>query len=76
MPSLAEPLPATPSFVSLPDQGHVLKEQSMNAELQAISEAWQACHGHASRTAAMLGISRTTLWRKMVKYGFIGGKPS
>lgn len=46
-----------------------LKEQSTGAEAQAIMEALQASKGQFSRAAALLGISRTTLWRKMTKYG-------
>ena len=53
-----------------------LKEQSMNTEVQAILAAWHASNGHITRAAAILGISRTTLWRKMVKYGLSGGKDS
>ena len=55
-------------------KGAALKEQSMNAEMQAIMQAWEASGGHITRTAALLGISRTTLWRKMMKYGLIEGK--
>ncbi len=55
-------------------KGGALKEQSMNAEMQAIMQAWEASGGHITRTAALLGISRTTLWRKMMKYGLIEGK--
>jgi transcriptional regulator with PAS, ATPase and Fis domain len=51
-----------------------LKEQSINAEMQAIVQAWRASDGQTTRAAALLGISRTTLWRKMVKYGLIEGK--
>jgi len=51
-----------------------LKEQSMNTEVQAILSAWNASNGHITRAAAILGISRTTLWRKMVKYGLSEGK--
>ncbi len=50
-----------------------LKEHSMNSERQAIVQAWQASNGHVTRAAALLGISRTTMWRKMVKYGLTEG---
>lgn len=53
------------------EKNRALKEQSTNAEMQAIVQAWQASHGQTTRAAALLGISRTTLWRKMVKYGLI-----
>jgi transcriptional regulator of acetoin/glycerol metabolism len=46
-----------------------LREHSENAEVQAIIEAWQTCNGNITRASALLGISRTTLWRKMAKYG-------
>src|SRR6266566_6984375 len=58
----------------LTEQGTALKEQSMNAEMQAIMKAWDASNGHITRAAALLGISRTTMWRKMVKYGLIESK--
>ena len=47
----------------------MLKDHSMHAEVQAIIQAWQNSHGSISRAASLLGISRTTMWRKMVKYG-------
>ena len=50
-----------------------LKEHSMNSERQAMVQAWQASNGHVTRAAALLGISRTTMWRKMVKYGLTEG---
>ena len=55
------------------DKGGALKEHSINAERQAIVQAWQASNGHVTRAAALLGISRTTMWRKMVKYGLTEG---
>jgi transcriptional regulator of acetoin/glycerol metabolism len=60
--------------LSLAEKHRALKEQSTNAEMQAIVQAWQASDGQTTRAAALLGISRTTLWRKMVKYGLIEGK--
>ncbi len=38
------------------------------AERAAILDALQRCAGHRGRAAAALGISRTSLWRKMNKY--------
>jgi hypothetical protein len=51
-----------------------LKEQSTNAEVQAILHALHASNGQMTRAAALLGISRTTLWRKMMKYSLNEGK--
>jgi transcriptional regulator of acetoin/glycerol metabolism len=53
------------------EKGKALKELSTSAEVQAIMQAWQASNGQTTRAAALLGISRTTLWRKMVKYGLL-----
>jgi transcriptional regulator with PAS, ATPase and Fis domain len=49
-------------------KSRALKEQSTNAEVQAILQALHANNGQVTRAAALLGISRTTLWRKMMKY--------
>src|SRR5260370_10047318 len=59
------PLPLT----SGADRSVALKEQSGQAEAQAIISALQASGGQVTRAASLLGISRTTLWRKMAKYG-------
>jgi sigma-54 dependent transcriptional regulator, acetoin dehydrogenase operon transcriptional activator AcoR len=47
----------------------VLKASSTNAEVQTILQAWHTSNGRIAQAALLLGISRTTLWRKMVKYG-------
>ena len=60
-----------PPSTAIASKNGALKEQSVNAEVQAIISALLAGDGHAARAAALLGISRTTLWRKMVKYGLI-----
>jgi PAS domain S-box-containing protein len=44
------------------------------AEADAIRETLAATHGHVGRAAEELGISRTTLWRKMHKYGISVGE--
>ena len=38
------------------------------AETGTILAALQKCNGHRGHTAALLGIEKTTLWRKMKKY--------
>lgn len=38
-------------------------------ELQAILNAYNACAGNQTQTADLLGISRSTLIRKMKRYG-------
>ncbi len=38
-------------------------------ERRAIMQAGWACRGHVTRMAELLGISRTTLWRKMKEMG-------
>ena len=60
-----KPLPLTNGA----DKSAALKEQSGQAEAQAIIQALQASDGQVTRAASLLGISRTTLWRKMAKYG-------
>jgi transcriptional regulator of acetoin/glycerol metabolism len=45
-----------------------LKELSSNAEMRAIMQALESSNGHIAQAAALLGISRTTLWRKMSRY--------
>ncbi len=51
------------------DAPAALKVQSKQAEAQAIMQALEASDGQVAQAAALLGISRTTLWRKMAKYG-------
>jgi len=41
----------------------------LNAESSTIFEALQRFNGHRGKAAAYLGIEKTTLWRKMKKYG-------
>lgn len=43
-----------------------------NAEADAIRSALASHNNHRRRTAAALGISPTTLWRKMKRYGITG----
>ena len=53
----------------IPPKRGVLKDHSMNAEAQAMMQALDTSNGNVTRAAALLGISRTTLWRKMARYG-------
>ena len=55
------------------EKSRALKEQSTDAEVQAILRALHASNGQLTRAAALLGISRTTLWRKMMKYSLNEG---
>jgi transcriptional regulator of acetoin/glycerol metabolism len=46
-----------------------LEDSNRLSEREAILRAGHQTAGHIGRTAALLGISRATLWRKMVRYG-------
>nr|BBH93560.1 sigma-54-dependent Fis family transcriptional regulator [Thermogemmatispora argillosa] len=61
-----EPAGATPAL-------HPLRERSRSTEASAILQALEHCQGRPSAAARLLGISRTTLWRKMVRYGLRPG---
>ena len=63
------PEPSSLSQANGAGRSVALKEQSGQAEAQAILQALQSSHGQVTRAASLLGISRTTLWRKMAKYG-------
>ena len=56
------------------EKSGALKEHSSNAEVQAILRALHVSNDEVTRAAALLGISRTTLWRKMVKYRLNEGR--
>jgi propionate catabolism operon transcriptional regulator len=49
-----------------------LRERSRRIEADEIRAALDACHGDREQVCAMLGISKTTLWRKLNA----GAKPS
>jgi transcriptional regulator with PAS, ATPase and Fis domain len=56
------------------EKSRALKDHSSSAEVQAILQALRVSNNEVTHAAALLGISRTTLWRKMVKYGLNEGK--
>ncbi|NTV65308.1 MAG: sigma-54-dependent Fis family transcriptional regulator, partial [Oscillochloris sp.] len=58
---IAAPL-GTPHHMNLDDSNKL-------SEREAILRAGHQTAGHLGRTADLLGISRATLWRKMVRYG-------
>ena len=41
----------------------------LNPKAVELAELLNRCHGSRERAAAELGISKTTLWRRMKKYG-------
>lgn len=51
-------------------QGHLVTDRDQ-AEKAAIAEALRAHDGRPTPTATALGISRTSLWRKMKKHGLL-----
>lgn len=53
--------PATPS----------LEEHHRLSERDVILRAGREAGGHIGRTAALLGVSRATLWRKMTRHGLV-----
>jgi two-component system response regulator HydG len=59
------PVPATPAMVT---PGTVM-ESLASVERRHITNVLQACGGKSSEAARVLGIGRTTLWRKMKEYG-------
>lgn len=58
--SLLSPRPQPQSILTVSD-----------AEREAIIRAGTACNGHITEMARTLGISRTTLWRKMRQYRLV-----
>jgi len=52
-------------FLPEGDNGHTLAER----ERQAILDTLEVTHGKLAETARRLGISRTTLWRRLRAYG-------
>ncbi|MFC1601014.1 helix-turn-helix domain-containing protein [Candidatus Sumerlaeota bacterium] len=50
----------------------VLEQPLAGAEARAILETLRKHGGNQRKTAAELGVHRTTLWRKMKKYSLVG----
>lgn len=68
----------------LPERFHALKEKLRNdvdktisekpfdnAEKKLIESTLQKCNGNRLKAASILGINKTTLWRKMKKHGLL-----
>jgi two-component system response regulator AtoC len=51
------------------EQARYNSDQNPEAERAAIVTALEASNGHREHAADLLGMSRTTLWRKMKEYG-------
>jgi len=63
------PHSSLPSDSGLPEQNDEKKLLLKSAELQAIIKAYTLTGGNQTRTAEVLGISRSSLYRKLKKYG-------
>ncbi|MHB1652763.1 MAG: sigma 54-interacting transcriptional regulator [Desulfitobacteriaceae bacterium] len=57
------------SDTDLPEQKEKLRGEVELAEIRLIQKALKECGGNKTATARRLGISRTTLWRKMQEGG-------
>jgi len=67
-PEASHPEPVTDTEINHPIPAPV--ETSLkDAEQQAIARAYEACRGNQTKTARILGISRSSLYRKLKKYG-------
>ena len=68
--SEAAETPVSPPVSSVPAAANGGKELLLkNAELQAIMKAYELTGGNQTKTAELLGISRSSLYRKLRKYG-------
>ena len=65
--SVDDILPATMQPKRANESGRTLADVVDAAERQAIEAALRECDGSRERAAEMLGISATTLWRKMTR---------
>ena len=66
LPDYMHPCPAETSTGALEDRYPV---RTHDAEARRIAEALDRFGGHRGKTAAFLGIDRTTLWRKIKRHG-------
>ena len=58
-----------PPAITTPDAELTAKKAELPAEARRYLNALERSGGHMGRAAAALGISRTTLWRKLKKHG-------
>lgn len=63
------PAPPDPEAPGEPERIPPLRESLESAERVCLQRALAACHGRRRAAAALLGISTTTLWRRMVALG-------
>lgn len=63
------PAPIRTWAAGITNSGNQLQRHYNHVEREAILRAGRAAGGHLTRTAQQLGISRTTLWRKMQEHG-------
>ncbi len=64
------PQPAATTQPSTAAQGMPIRDAIADVERQSILDAMDRCGGNQSRAAKMLGISRTTLIKRLEQYGY------
>jgi two-component system response regulator HydG len=65
-----------PVVTPIPGRTHRLSDVVEEAERRAIEEAMARCGGDQTRVAKELGVSATTLWRRMKRLGISSDEPS
>lgn len=70
LPEYLQPRPVARKTVSSPSAGPGFPQE--NEEKARLVAALQQFSWHRQKTARALGVDRTTLWRKMKKYGLLG----
>ncbi|MBX3272655.1 MAG: sigma 54-interacting transcriptional regulator [Sandaracinaceae bacterium] len=58
-----------PVAIARPDADEAARRAELPAEARRLLNALERAGGHMSRAAASLGMSRTTLWRRLKKHG-------